>query len=503
MSSFDLRANLQNVVSRAQEEISQPGSLAITGEPSIWQALLLVNTAHVQHLLRAGVIEESGFQAMGRALDATMQVTPRDGAASFLLRDAEERIDALLPREFAGAVTLGASRIETLATALRITWRERALDIHETLTGFREALLSLADHHAVTIMAATWDRRPANPTTLAHFLGGAIGPLALASRRLQLAIDDVDRSPFGSGVLTGDVLEADRDELARALGFTGPIPNTLDALGSVEDLVALAEATAATMASSRRLMSELLAWIRTEPTSFFLDERWEDFPEPSMPALAVSSRLEKLVLQLQRAESTSRGFVDLVRSLPYGPLGAAWDTVESAMDDVLMSADENLKESTAAINEAVIVNRAYLANRAGRLYTTASDLVPFLMTEESLPATAARQISSMVVARLREEHLEASAVTQDMIDSAAVLVIGRELKVEMETLGRYLAPRRFIERRAVTGSAAPAMTREWLVAERESLGHDTAWTQARRETWAAARSTLTSLLASAVEDSGA
>ena len=499
MSSFDLRANLRNVADRAQEAVSRSPAPAEAGETDLWRALTLVNVAHAQQLARSGVIDETGFKAVTRAMDATMQVTPGSQSPSTLLREAEARVDAMLPSEFAGAATLGSSRVETIATALRVTWRRRLLGVQEGVTAFREALLSLADAHAVTIMAASWDRRPANPTTLAHFLGGVIGSLGIVSQRLRLALDLLDRSPFGAGVLVGDVLEADREQLARSLGFAGPIPNTLDALGSIEDLVSVAEATAAAVASSRRLFTEILTWIRTDPSSFFLDERWEDFPEPSMPALAISSRLERLVLQLQVAEFAARGFVDLVRSLPYGPLGASWDAVAASMDEAISCAEAGVSESTAAINEALIVNRAYLANRAGRLYTTASDLVPFLMTEESLPPTAARQIASLVVSRLREAHLEASAVTQDMIDSAALMVIGRELKVEMETLGRYLAPRRFIERRAVTGSAAPAMTRDWLRLERDAVNADISWAKSRQQRWAAAEDALNAVLSSSAE----
>src|SRR5699024_6771123 len=150
-----------------------------------------------------------------------------------------------------------------------------------------------------------------------------IGPLALAAERLKLAIPWVDRSPFGAGVMAGEVMGMEREEVASSLGFAEPIGNTLDALGSVEDFVALAEALGAALAASRRLMSELLTWIRTEPTSFFNDERWEATPEPSMPAHTNSARLEALVLDLQSAESDARGVVDLLRSLPYGPLGAA------------------------------------------------------------------------------------------------------------------------------------------------------------------------------------
>lgn len=499
MASFDVRANLQNSTEKTQTTSDDRAGIDVTEPLGMRQAIVYVHTAHAQQLIRSGVVDEAGFQAIARALDSVLQAKSADDIPGVVIRNVEERVDALLPREFAGAATLGATRVETIATSLRMSWRESALRLYDSLITFRESLLTLADAHAVTIMAAVWDRRPANPTTLAHFLGGVIGPLNVVSQRLQQAITFVDQSPLGAGVLAGDVLEADREQLARDLGFSGPLENTLDALSSVEDLVALAEAMSAAMATSRRLMSELLTWIRTEPTSFFLDEQWESFPEPSMPAHTTSARLELLVLGLREAESKARGFVDLARSLPYGPLGASWDAIALSMDEVLGAMQAGVTNSTAAINEALIVNRAYLANRAGRLYTTASDLVPFLMTEESLPPTAARQIASLVVSRLREASLEASAVTQDMIDSAAVMVIGRELKVEMETLGRYLAPRRFIERRAVMGSPAPEMTRTWLAHERASIVNDKSWASEQRSVWTNAIEVLKSLLASSAE----
>jgi hypothetical protein len=149
------------------------------------------------------------------------------------------------------------------------------------------------------------------------------------------------------------------------------------------------------------------------------------------------------------------------------------------MDDVLAFAGEGL-----------IVNRAYLGNRAGRGHVTGGDLAYFLMGEEGIPPTAALEITSLVLARLRDSHLEVSGITQDMIDSAALLTIGREIKVEMETLGRYLAPRRYLERRQVTGSAAPAMTREWMDTVETAQREADAW---HAETIRAMDETLASL----------
>src|SRR5687767_3671118 len=112
MTSFDLRANLSSVphaVSTGQAKASRPVGL--------WRPLLLVTTAHLQQLVRSGVIDEHGFRALARALDAAMQAeVGTESSASALVREVEARVNALLPAELSGAATLGATRVETLAT---------------------------------------------------------------------------------------------------------------------------------------------------------------------------------------------------------------------------------------------------------------------------------------------------------------------------------------------------------------------------------------------------
>ncbi len=103
----------------------------------------------------------------------------------------------------------------------------------------------------------------------------------------------------------------------------------------------------------------------------------------------------------------------------------------------------------------------------------------------------------MVLGQLEAQNLEVSGITQDMIDSAAMMTIGREIKVEMETLGRYLAPRRFLERRQVTGSPAAGMTREWIGSVREQVDEDAEWLATRRAGVDRAISALESTIAEA------
>ncbi len=121
------------------------------------------------------------------------------------------------------------------------------------------------------------------------------------------------------------------------------------------------------------------------------------------------------------------------------------------------------------------VNRAYLANRAGRAHTTSGHLADFLMTEEGLEPAAARNIAALTISRAIPAGVEVSGITPEMIDAAALAVIGRELGVEVEQISRHLAPRRFIERRTATGSPSPAATHAFLDQERLRLGADTRW----------------------------
>jgi argininosuccinate lyase len=124
---------------------------------------------------------------------------------------------------------------------------------------------------------------------------------------------------------------------------------------------------------------------------------------------------------------------------------------------------------------SLTVNRAHLANRAGRDFTTASELADFIMLEEGIDPGSARAIAALSIRRATDAGLDMGGLTPQVIDGAALLVIGRELGIEIERFGGYLAPRRVLERRTATGSPAPAATRDWLELERTRVLADERW----------------------------
>lgn len=480
------RSSLLSFIGSDPKQLVQGGATPVGGEasrrlPDAWTALWMVVAAHVVELTRAGVIDDAGFSAIARSLLAARHLPDTDDdSARALANRLDERIESRIPASVSGAATLGLAREEWLATSGRLVWRDAALLVMGQALDTSEATLVLAETHVVTIMPAFTGGRPVQPTTLAHYLGAVIGPLSSARERLIDAFGRLNRCPLGAAMLAGDVLAADREDLALRLGFGKPVPNTMDALASIEDLIGFFDAVSAAVGPIGRFVREVGAWIRTDPSSFVLDEGWTTIPEPAHPALVLSERLDALDLALAALDDDLDVLRRQLRRIGYEPLGAAHETVIAAAPRLTVQYSEAIATATVLFSTGLIVNRAYLGNRAGRGYTTAADLSTFLMTEEQISPTAARRIAVLVLARLREASLEVSGITPDMIDSAALMIIGREIKVEMESLGRFLAPRRYIERRQVTGSPAPKMTRAWLADERSKLEGDREWLRQTR-----------------------
>jgi argininosuccinate lyase len=165
--------------------------------------------------------------------------------------------------------------------------------------------------------------------------------------------------------------------------------------------------------------------------------------------------------------------------------------------DALAAGGEALNRATLLFAAGFEVNRALLANRAGKGFSTSSDLADFLMIEEQIEPGAAQNIAALTISRAREQGLDAAGITVDLIDGAALLVIGREIKVEFEAISRYLAPRRFIERRTAPGSPAPAVVRAHLDSERARLAQDSQRLASARERLARADAELTAIEATA------
>jgi argininosuccinate lyase len=447
----------------------------------MWDAIGRGLAAHTIMLRDSAIVDDSIAASLLTAIDGARRGAPLDVPGSLgLVAAFDDRVDSLIAAGATGAVRIARARHDLAATAQRLVLRDRALTLTAALDTSRSALLDLAESHVFTLMPVWSGSSPLQPTNFAHFLTGTLAPFGRAARMLHAVYEDLDRSPLGSAALAGPGPPVDRDETADLLGSEGPVESTFDALSAIDHLVATGEAAAASVTPVRRLAAELMLWLRTEPQALRLADELLAAPDANLPHFRPPALLERLVADARQVESDAVSIAGMTRDIPYGPVGEMADEATKIAGSALSRAAATNETFAMVVSGPIEINRAWLARNAGYALVTSGDLADFFMAEEAIDPSAAREIAALTTARARQEGLEASGITPAMIDAAALLVIGRELGIEIERLGAYLAPRRFIEKRTVLGGPAAPAVREYLATERGQLKADQQWLEEKR-----------------------
>ena len=208
--------------------------------------------AHVDALAGGAIVTAEAAQALRRALDVVASEI-ESGAFDAVARasgaeDVHGAIDARV-RELepvAGAsLHAGRSRNDQVATTLLLYAQDRALRGASAMRGLVRAFAARAQEEleAGTLVASTTHMQPAQPVLLAFWLGAAAESFARSAARFEaVAARALDACPLGSGAVSGSCLPLDRAAAARRLGFAAPSRNAMDAVGSRDTVLAVAEA---------------------------------------------------------------------------------------------------------------------------------------------------------------------------------------------------------------------------------------------------------------------
>lgn len=445
---------------------------------NVWSEIAHALTVHMVMLRDTAILDDAATAATLLLIDTVAAGTPVP--SDDILRQVaafEERYQSQAGPENAGAIGIARTQLDLAATVQRLMLRRHGLAAAEALLGVREALIALAEDHVFTLIPVWSDGVVIQPTNLAHYLTGTISPLRRANNRLNLSLQDLDYSPMGAAALAGPGFAVDRDELSDLLGHVRPVESTFDALAATDVFVAVAQASASSVSPLRMLFDELISWLRADPDALRMPDELVAPTDPGLLHLRVPAALQRIVRDAREVEETAAMVGGLVRGLPLAPAVSAVERAVEQTAYALMLAARVSTSVTTLVSGPIEINRAWLARNAGRGLATAGDLADFLMAEEAIDPVSARNIAALTIIRARLEGVEAPGITPQLIDSAALMVIGRELGIEIERLGSVFAPRRYIEKRSVLGGPAPVAIRELLHQERDQLRQDTDWLQ--------------------------
>ena len=406
--------------------------------------------AHVDELLRLGLIDDTGAKRLDDALHA---IADDLAEGSFAWRPEAEDIhmnveaavrEAVGP-ELAGQLQAGRSRNDEVVTDERRWLRDAVTRLDLLIVALERTLAGRAAQEIDTILPAHTHTQPAQPVLLAHHLLAYVEMLERDRGRLADAATRANRSPAGSAAVAGSGLALDRDTLAHRLGFNGPTANSLDAIADRDYAIELVSACAIAANHLSRMAGELVLW--STPYLGFVRLADDLVSGSSMlPQKRNPDAAELVRARAARLNGTLTQLLQLTAGLPLayhrdfqetrGPMLAAVETLElslKAADAMIATAtfDREAMRRAAARGHGIATALAEKLVRAG---------VPFRDAHHRVGALVA-QADARNLDLTEFPHQELSAALPELKDHDPIMPTLEEAVAAADVIGGT-APRR-------------------------------------------------------------
>ncbi|WP_119344490.1 argininosuccinate lyase [Facilibium subflavum] len=139
--------------------------------------------------------------------------------------------------ELAYKVNTGRSRNEQVACVTRLYLMETIKKIQNKIQELQSALCDQAEKHLETMLMGYTHLQQAQPITWGHYFLSFFERLDKDAQRLQEIYNRVSICPLGSGALSGNAWQIDRQKMADYLGFQALSKNSLESVGDRDFIV--------------------------------------------------------------------------------------------------------------------------------------------------------------------------------------------------------------------------------------------------------------------------
>jgi argininosuccinate lyase len=221
--------------------------------------------AHARAIEAAGILTSEELLQMEQGLRAVQKL--EDISNNEQAEDIHHFVELELTKRI-GPLALklhtGRSRNEQIATDMRLFVRASIDNSLDGINEWRRALIDLAAAAGDSVMPGYTHLQRAEPVFVAHWLLAYVAMLERDYSRFADARRRMNFCPLGSGAIAGATLGLDRTIAARALGFTAPTDNSMDATSDRDFMLDFAQAASTLGLHISRFAEELTLYATAE-----------------------------------------------------------------------------------------------------------------------------------------------------------------------------------------------------------------------------------------------
>jgi argininosuccinate lyase len=277
---------------------------------------------------------------------------------------------------------------------------------------------------------------------VAHFFLSHAAPLRRDFARLAAARDEADALPLGSGAIAGTAYDVDVHALARDLGFTRIVDNSMDASSDRDFAATFLYACAMTMVHLSRLAEDLIILCGDEHRFFELSDAL------STGSSMMPQKKNPDPLELVRGKSgrTIGHLVGMLTTIKGLPTGYNKDLQEDK--EAVFGAEDTLAGCLAVVKSVgggLTLNRARAASAASGMML-ATDVADYLVGK-GMPFRRAHEVVGALVRKLIAESrdfetlsLEEWRAASDLCEADVLARITPAVSVQAKRTPQSTAP---------------------------------------------------------------
>src|SRR4051794_3839237 len=417
--------------------------------------------AHATMLASVGIITEPDRDELLNGLDR-VQSELDEGNFAFL--DDDEDIHMAVERrltEIVGAVGgklhTARSRNDQVATDMAMFTRAHALRAIEALQDLQTVVVRVAEAHLDWAMPGYTHLQRAQPVYLSHHLLAYFWMFRRDMSRFEWVLGSISELPLGAGALAGANFPTDRRLVASELGFTGVVPNSIDAVSNRDFVLDFLAAASTCLTHLSRLGAEIVLWSSEE---FGFAEVRDDWASSSsiMPQKKNPDAAELLRAKAPRVVAHLASLHGVMHGLP-------------------LTYNKDMQEDKEHLFDAVDTLELCIAAARGMLegMTFRRDRLAAAATDEML---AAVDVADMLVKKgvpFRQSHGIVAGLVRTAVSSGRVLseLSRKELAEHSDVLDddfyAVLSQGAWLESKESEGGTSLARVREQLAHAKAAL----------------------------------
>jgi argininosuccinate lyase len=420
---------------------------------------IAASRAHAAMLAKQGIITADDARKIAHGLDTILSEI-ESGRFKFKrsLEDIHMNVESRLTELIgpaAGRLHTARSRNDQVATDFRLWIRETIDSVDAALAGYQRALAEKALEHASTVMPGFTHLQVAQPVTFGHHLLAYVEMAARDRGRFADARKRANFCPLGAAALAGTAFPIDRAMTAKALGFTAPMTNSLDAVSDRDFVLETLAAAAITAVHLSRFAEEIVIWCSPLVGFISLSDRFTT-GSSIMPQKRNPDAAELVRAKTGRIVGALEALLIVLKGLPLAYQKDMQEDKEGAMD-ALSALTMSIAAMTGMVDD-MTVDVARMHQAAGIGYSTATDLADWLVREHEMPFREAHHVTARIVAKAAAQN-----VPLHQLPLAAMQAIEKRISNEVYAV---LTVENSVRSRTSYGGTAPKNVRReanrWL-----------------------------------------